>query len=246
MRDELSPLARTDYVRVPEGESGPPVPANFALPAQLRFRRQQAVLRMEARPPVPVNGKASDAAGLKSGDVVALGRYRFLVTGPAGLPALAVYDMEAPARLAYPKGPGLRYYPEDAAYVVPGHLQRYPAPRTVTVEASRGEPQEMSAPGMLSFMLRGVLCTMEAFALDPAGSKLFLIFRDQTSGKPDGTYGAGRFLYAQTETGGRVLLDFNQAWNPLCAYSHYFHCPLPPRSNWLAVAITAGEKAYEH
>ena len=74
--------------------------------------------------------------------------------------------------------------------------------------------------------------------------QLFFIFKDQTSGKE--TYPSGRFLYAELPTNGQVLLDFNKAYNPPCAFTPYATCPLPPAGNRLAVRIEAGELDYGH
>ena len=70
--------------------------------------------------------------------------------------------------------------------------------------------------------------------------QLFFIFADQTN-KTD-TYGAGRFLYAKMPQDGKVVLDFNRAYNPPCAFSHFATCPLPPRENRLPLRVEAGEK----
>ena len=76
----------------------------------------------------------------------------------------------------------------------------------------------------------------------PDAEQLFFIFRDQTSGKE--TYGAGRFLYADLPKAGKVVLDFNKAYNPPCAFTPYATCPLPPPQNWMPVRVEAGEMAY--
>jgi uncharacterized protein (DUF1684 family) len=83
--------------------------------------------------------------------------------------------------------------------------------------------------------------------LDPVlekGSKqLFIIFGDKTTGKE--TYGAGRYLYADPAgDDGKVVLDFNKAYNPPCAFTQFATCPLPPRQNRLAIRVEAGEKKY--
>ena len=156
-------------------------------------------------------------------------------------PSLAVYDVEAAARRAYQ---GLHYYPDNPAYVTQGKLERYPAPRKVRVAATRGEDQEIEAVGTLHFALAGTSASLEAYSAEPGTRKLFVIFRDKTCGKPGQSYGAGRYLYATEAADGSVLLDFNRAWNPLCAYSPFFHCPVPPRSNWIPFPIPAGEKTY--
>ena len=78
----------------------------------------------------------------------------------------------------------------------------------------------------------------------PDAKELFYIFRDQTSAKE--TYGAGRFFYSAMPKDGHVVLDFNKAYNPPCAFTPYATCPLPPPENRLAVRIEAGEKKYGH
>ena len=75
-------------------------------------------------------------------------------------------------------------------------------------------------------------------------NQLFFVFRDLTSGKE--TYPAGRFLYAALPQAGRVVLDFNLAENPPCAFTPYATCPLPPPQNRLQVRIEAGELDYGH
>ncbi len=101
-----------------------------------------------------------------------------------------------------------------------------------------GTVEPMPSPGTLVFQLDG-----KEYRLDPAleGNQLFVIFADETN-RTD-TYGAGRFLYADVpEKDGKVVLDFNRAYNPPCAFSKYATCPLPPKQNRLKVRIEAGEK----
>ena len=76
---------------------------------------------------------------------------------------------------------------------------------------------------------------------DPQSLELFFILRDQTSGKE--TYGAGRFLYSDLPAA-ELVLDFNKAYNPPCAFTPFATCPLPPPQNWLPVRVEAGEMTY--
>ena len=79
----------------------------------------------------------------------------------------------------------------------------------------------------------------------PGSDELFLIFGDQTNGEV--TYGGGRFLYAAPpDKQGRVVVDFNKAYNPPCVFTPYATCPLPPLQNRLSVRVEAGEKTYGH
>jgi uncharacterized protein (DUF1684 family) len=75
-------------------------------------------------------------------------------------------------------------------------------------------------------------------------NRLYFIFRDGTSGKE--TYETARFLYSDLRSDGTTVLDFNEAYNPPCAFNPFTTCPLPPVENRLKVRILAGEKAYPH
>jgi len=86
------------------------------------------------------------------------------------------------------------------------------------------------------------VCAGEEFCPLEQGEKdLFIIFKDATSGKE--TYGAGRYLDLDRH-GDEIVIDFNYAYNPYCAYNPDWSCPLPPAENWLKVPIRAGEKNF--
>jgi uncharacterized protein (DUF1684 family) len=113
-------------------------------------------------------------------------------------------------------------------------------PREMIIMNVLGDELKMKTPGILSFELNG-----RTYQLRPVmenDKKLFIIFRDRTAGKT--TYGAGRFLYADLPKDGKVILDFNRAENPPCAFTLYATCPLPPRQNFLPIPIPAGELAF--
>jgi uncharacterized protein len=100
--------------------------------------------------------------------------------------------------------------------------------------------------GTARFQLRGEQLKLSVFwLLDYAGG-FFLSFRDATCGTE--TYGAGRYVLDTAKgadlgtAGGRVILDFNFAYQPSCSYDPQWSCPLPPRENWLTVPIRAGER----
>lgn len=257
MRGPHSPLARVDYQHIPIGDFvvGVDSAAPLHLPAELRtafggkltVSRLGTVVSFSSTETVLMNGQPTQSGELHKGDTIQLGPTRLLLTGSPDDPGFGIYSDSAEAKLKYS---GLHYFPEDDSFVVQGKLLRSP-PHKVKVMASRGEPQELVSVGDLQFSLPSggdrVACTLEAYLETPSGTTLFLIFRDQTSGKPDGSYGAGRFLLAELDADDSAILDFNQAWNPLCAYSPYFHCPMPSRKNHLPVAVKAGEKSYgEH
>lgn len=98
----------------------------------------------------------------------------------------------------------------------------------------------MTSPGALVFEINGWVYRLDPL-LEKGSKQLFIIFADKTSGKE--TYGAGRYLYADPPgADGNVVVDFNKAHNPPCAFTKFATCPLPPRQNRLAIRVEAGEK----
>jgi hypothetical protein len=118
----------------------------------------------------------------------------------------------------------------------------YASPKEVQIANILGDVDKMSSPGEVVFTLQDKQLRMEAVQDDP--NSLWFVFRDMTSGKE--TYGAARFLYSELPANGKVVLDFNKAYNPPCAFNPYTTCPLPPPENRLPVRVEAGEKKYSH
>jgi len=131
---------------------------------------------------------------------------------------------------------GLHWFPIRESYRVTADFLPDSEPKEITIMNVLGDELKMKSPGLLSFKLNG-----KSFQLRPVieDDKLFILFRDRTAGKS--TYGAGRFLYAEMPKDGKVVLDFNRAENPPCAFTPYATCPLPPRQNRLPIAIPEGE-----
>ncbi len=176
----------------------------------------------------------SDDAGRP--DVLVLADLRLSVIKRARGYAIRLRDLNAPARKDFH---GLAYYPVDPSWRIEARYVLYDPPKRVPIPSVIGTVDTLSAPGYVEFEREG-----RSYRLDPAsesaGEDLFLIFKDATSG--DGTYPPGRFLYADPPVDGVVILDFNRAVNPPCAYTAFATCPLPPPQNALALAVTAGEK----
>ncbi len=139
---------------------------------------------------------------------------------------------------------GLNYYPVDLGYRVIAHLNPETNPGVFRVQTTTGAHKEYNRAGRLEFEINGQRMSLTAF-LPPAeeemhGGRLFVPFRDKTSGKE--TYGAGRYLDLNKKASNEYVLDFNRAYNPFCAYSPYYSCPLPPGENNLPIEMRAGEK----
>ena len=115
-------------------------------------------------------------------------------------------------------------------------------PKEVDIQNIMGDTVKMWTPGYALFTLRGVEYRLEPTQSNAQGFEF--VFRDLTSGKE--TYGASRFLDTNPPKDGVVTLDFNEAYNPPCAYNPYTTCPLPPPENRLRVRIEAGEMMYKH
>jgi uncharacterized protein (DUF1684 family) len=140
---------------------------------------------------------------------------------------------------------GLDYFPADLRYRIEG-LQPGPVPegqdRTLQMQTSDGQIRDAERAGMLDFTLddQPLRLTAFRFAGDEPHS-IFVPFQDATSGSE--TYGAGRYMDLEVGEDGTVDLDFNLAYNPFCAYSEAYSCPLPPAENRLPVRVEAGERA---
>ncbi len=177
----------------------------------------------------------TDATG--EPDVVRLGELRFYVIERGGRFAVRVKDPQAATRREFP---GLDYFPADPRFRVTADFVPYESPKEVSVPTVLGTVETMRAPGRVRFELDGRSLSLEPVLEDPGAAELFFIFKDATSGRE--TYPAGRYLYAPLPKDGKVVLDFNKAYNPPCAFTPYATCPYPPRENWLPVRIEAGEK----
>ena len=172
-------------------------------------------------------------------DVVTRGDLSFVVIKRGDRRGIRVKDSQSPVLKSFK---GLDYFPADPKWRVTASFAPYATPKKVTIPTVLGTTESMEAPGLVTFTIDGKTLTLEPVVEDPSDAKLFFIFKDQTSAKE--TYGAGRFLYADIPKDGKVVLDFNQAYNPPCAFTHYATCPLPPKKNWLAIRVEAGEKAF--
>lgn len=146
---------------------------------------------------------------------------------------------------------GLSYYPPDPAYRVAAEVTPFEHPDVIEMATSTGDIRPQLRYAELRFHIGDQELRLVGFT-DPDVShthELFVPFRDATSGHE--TYGAGRYLEIELEhhadDSHTATIDFNLAYNPYCAYSPYYNCPLPPAENALPVAIPAGERNYsEH
>ncbi len=142
---------------------------------------------------------------------------------------------------------GLNYFPYNPELAFELELKELPTMEEVVMATSvSGEQSLYHKVGYFEFEVQGTTHRLSAYRSahehEVGRPTLFIPFRDATSGKE--TYGAGRYLEVEVNPSGRYVLDFNLAYNPYCAYSDLYICPLPPGENWLRVEIRGGEKAH--
>jgi len=178
-----------------------------------------------------------DASG--SPDVLEMGTLSMNVIKRGERYGIRLKDKNAAARKGFT---GLKWFEVKEDYRVEARWVSYPQPKPVKVPNILGQTEAMPSPGYAEFTLNGKPVRVDGVLESPDAEELFFILRDQTSGKE--TYGAGRFLYAGLPKGGKVVLDFNKAYNPPCAFTPYATCPLPPPQNWMPVRVEAGEMSY--
>lgn len=172
-----------------------------------------------------------------SKDVVTVGRLNLWPIKRGDRYGIRLKDPESEYRRGFR---GIQYFPISETYRVTAKWVA--APRQIPILNVLGQTEPSDNPGYAEFSLNGKEMRLYPIIEEPGDQKLFYIFRDLTTGKE--TYPAGRFFYSEMPKDGRVVLDFNKAYNPPCAFTPYATCPLPPKENYLPVRIEAGEKTY--
>jgi uncharacterized protein (DUF1684 family) len=169
---------------------------------------------------------------------IGIGRFQLRLSHQ-GFPAIIVFDPKSPHFKAYK---GLAYFPIDLAYRYELPLTPNPHPDNVIVMSTRGNRRPARRIGWFEFDVGGTPCRLEAVRLLEPGvgeNDISIFFRDATTGKE--TYPVGRYVDPKKLPNGKYLVDFNFAYNPACAFSDFYNCPIPSEANTLAVAIRAGE-----
>lgn len=170
-------------------------------------------------------------------DRVTLGGLSMIVIKRGDRYGIRLWDKTRSARRDFQ---GSRWFPIKTSYRITAAFTSYPQPKMLAILNILGDSEDTPSPGYATFEIDGKALRLEPVLED---NQLFFLFKDLTSGKQ--TYPAGRFVYADLPKDGKVILDFNKAHNPPCAFTSYATCPLPPRQNYLPVAIEAGELNYE-
>ena len=138
----------------------------------------------------------------------------------------------------------LAYYDESAELSFQLPAEEFPDKETIEMQTSTGGAAAYRRWGKVSFEVDGEAAELTLYQDSHGhGDEFFVPFMDATRG--DETYTSGRYIEAHPIAGGKVLVDFNNAYNPYCAYNERWSCPLTPFENRLQVPIRAGEKSFK-
>jgi uncharacterized protein len=219
-------------VRLPAGTASPHL-------GRIEVHGSEAVLHVTGSDPARVRGVAVERIALApdvgdSPTYVDLGELRLVLIRRGSRLGIRLWDNRQPERTAFP---GRSWYPIDPAWRLTASFAAHDPPLTLSVPNVQGEVNQEKAIGKVVFAISGTSCSLEA--LTEEDGELFLIFADATNG--DTTYPSGRFLYTAAPSNGSVVLDFNRAYSPPCAFTPFATCPLPPSENRLPVRVEAGE-----
>ena len=204
------------------------------------FHAGKTVIHVNPGVPITLGGKPVESMELRPDskeDRLNIGDLTFFVHASGKRYAIRVKDKNSQLRKSFK---GLHWFPVNETYHFNARFVAYPKPREVEITNLLGDRGPTYFPGYVAFMLGGKEYRLDAE--DNGSGGLFIVFRDLTSKKD--TYQAARFLDADPPKDGHVEIDFNEAYNPPCAYNPYATCPLPSARNRLPVEIPAGEKRY--
>jgi uncharacterized protein len=187
-----------------------------------------------------MNGKPVHQAELRpdSSDALVLGDLRLFVHKSGERYSIRMKDKNSKLRREFT---GTRWFAVNEAYRVSAKFVAYDQPKEEDIQNILGDTVKIWVPGYAVFTLKGAEYRLEPTISDP--QMMEFVFRDLTSGKE--TYAAARMIDTLPPKDGVVVLDFNEAFNPPCAYNPFTTCPLPQPQNRLRVRIEAGEMAYK-
>ncbi|MBM3443116.1 MAG: DUF1684 domain-containing protein [Bacteroidetes bacterium] len=200
----------------------------------------RVTLHLPEGSPVRVDGMHETSAivfdtGASHIPILSCGSLRWSILRRSERLGIRLRDLEHPALLSFT---GVERFAVNAQWVVPAKLLPHPVPKNIPITNILGQTNLLPSPGQLTFSRQGKVYTLDVLE---EGEELFILFGDASNGA--GSYVSGRFLYApKPGPDGLVLLDFNRAINPPCAFTPFATCHLPPPQNRLPMAVTAGEK----
>ncbi|MGH8042779.1 MAG: DUF1684 domain-containing protein [Rudaea sp.] len=204
----------------------------------------KAMIVLAAKSGASIDGKSASSVtllddGHEHPTTVAFGTVGFYLVQRGDKYGLRVKDSEATTRTHFL---GLDYFPIDPGWRIEAKWEAYNPPHDVEEPNILGQMDKVVVPGAAVFERDGKTYRVEPVIETPGDTDLFLVFGDKTNGHE--SYGAARFVYTEPPKDGKVIIDFNKAYNPPCAFTPYATCPLPTAQNRLKTRVTAGEKKY--
>ena len=175
--------------------------------------------------------------GKDAADEVAVADVKFAVHESGPRLSLRVWDPDGDQAKSFA---GFDWFPIDPTYRVVARFIPDAKPTTIPVMNTYNDVDMVPTEGVVEFTLNGQTVRLRPFTTRP--KRFYFVFRDGSSGHE--TYETARFLYSDLLDDGTTVLDFNEAYNPPCAFNKYTTCPIPLKENRLAVKILAGEKKY--
>lgn len=215
----------------------PAVIGSFTLDGErVRFHPQPGAQVLLREQPIDAPVDLRDDSQRDS-DELAIGRVRMVVHVSGTKRSIRVRDPEGPLAKGFR---GFTWFPFDPRYRVVGRFIRDAQPQRLKVLNTYGDVDEYATEGVVEFELDGRKLRLRPFTTRP--KRFYFVFRDASSGIE--TYETARFLYSDLRDDGTTVLEFNESYNPPCAFNPYTTCPIPLKENRLPVKILAGEKAY--
>jgi uncharacterized protein (DUF1684 family) len=216
--------------------SAPAAVGSFVLKDGVRFEPAPEAHVMLKDKPVssPIDLRDDSRPG---SDELVVGDIRMVVHVSGAARSLRVRDPNGPQAKSFL---GFSWFPIDLQYRVTGRFIKDAQPRRLQVLNTFGDIDEYNTEGVVEFSLLGQTLRLRPFTTRP--KRFYFVFKDLSSGQE--TYEAARFLYSDLLEDGTTVLDFNQAYNPPCAFNPFTTCPIPLRENNLPIKLLAGEKAY--
>jgi uncharacterized protein (DUF1684 family) len=202
---------------------------------RVRFEPAAGVPVQVKGQPVTARMDLRDDSG--QADELTVGDVRLVVHKSGEHLSLRVRDPNGPLAKGFK---GFTWFPIDLAYRVTGKFIHDAEPKPMKVLNTFNDVDEYKTEGVVEFSLQGQTVRLRPFTTRP--NRFYFVFRDASSGQE--TYETARFLYSDLLPDGTTVLDFNQAYNPPCAFNPYTTCPIPLKENHLPVKVLAGERAY--
>ncbi|MBL7843262.1 MAG: DUF1684 domain-containing protein [Cyclobacteriaceae bacterium] len=208
------------------------------------FLLKQGVVTLETSEGfmISVNGKPTSSGIMfhpdSSRNIMEYGSLRWFIIKRDDKIGIRLRDLDHPNLKTFK---GIDCFDIDPVWRLEGRVEWADSSRTIEITNVLGQTLQQRSVGTLVFTWQGNEYRLDA--LDEDGDEFFVIFGDETNARE--TYGAGRYMYVPLPyEGEKVIIDFNRAYNPPCAFTEFATCPLPPKQNVLPFAIPAGEKNY--